>query len=211
MKDSKAEKMTEPYHSSRMKVRSLWPLPQIDFQCFFPVLGLFFYANSGQVDLSHTTPSFVHRMQVRWPIPWWMSFAVMRALALFRLLCWWLDDANPVFPFAWPPKVMTVAKLAQGSGDFLKDLRSGQSIIDWNIIVMMVGWCGVLRRCFRVAVCSTVCRHGMVAGQIICWFFGTFFQTKLESQRGLPSQVGTLLGKTPWFEFWWFLIFLKRA
>lgn len=24
-----------------------------------------------------------------------------------------------------------------------------------------------------------------------------FFQTKLESQRGLPSQVGTLLGKTP--------------
>ena len=40
---------------------------------------------------------------------------------------------------------MTVAKLAQGSGDFLKDFRSGQSIIDWNIIVMMVGWCGVLR------------------------------------------------------------------
>ena len=211
MKDSKAEKMTEPYHSSRMKVRSLWPLPQIDFQCFFPVLGLFFYANSGQVDLSHTTPSFVHRMQVRWPIPWWMSFAVMRALALFRLLCWWLDDANPVFPFAWPPKVMTVAKLAQGSGDFWKisgvDKASSIGTSSW----WWWGGVGCFGAVFGLLFVAPFVDMAWWQVKSFVDFSVHFFQTKLESQRGLPSQVGTLLGKTPWFEFWWFLIFLKRA
>ena len=77
MKDSKAEKMTEPYHSSRMKVRSLWPLPQINFQFFFQFLVSFSMPIPDRSTfptphrLSCTGCRCVGQYHGECPSPWW--------------------------------------------------------------------------------------------------------------------------------------------